>query len=90
MLTIKSEALNVLTLETEEKEFTARCSPGNQSSIATSSGALIRAINDLNGPVTFDVVVQADAVISEDKKTITFTNEPAWVLVSGFGDKFTF
>ena len=90
MLTINSVALNTLTLETEEKEFTARCSPGNQSAIATASGALIRVVNDLGGPVTFDAVVQADAVISEDKKTMTFETEPAWVLVSGFGDKFTF
>lgn len=90
MLTISSNAQNVLNLETEESEFTSRAMPGNLSSIATSSGALIRVVNDLNGPITFDAVAPADAQISEDRKTVTFETAPAWILISGHGDKFTF
>lgn len=90
MLTITSDQKNVLTISSNAQEFTSRVMPGAASSIATSSGSLIRVINDVQGPISFSAVALADAQISEDQQTVTFQSNPDWVHVSFQGDKFIF
>lgn len=90
MLTITGTALNVLTLDNSESEYTTRVMQGTISTIATASGALIRVINDLQGPIYFHPVELADAIISSDGKVLSFDTAPAWVHVSQHGEKFLF
>lgn len=89
MITIKSTATGVLTIETPDSEKTVRINPGNQAVIITSNGALIRVLNDVGGPVSFSPIALGEFTISEDATELTLTESPGFLYISQFGEKVT-
>jgi hypothetical protein len=89
MITIKSTTPGVLTIETPESEKEVRLNPGNTATVITGSGALIRILNDVGGPVTFSPIQLGDVTINTAATELQCEETESFLYISQFGEKVT-